>query len=141
MVPKFEDDLSLGKKGEKFFLELIQKKYKDAYQTLGKQNYDIIIPGKFNIECKLDRYSKNSESIAIEYECNGKPSGISLRADYYGIIYHLDGWVYSFVDIETLDWICRDIGKKVSGGDGGRSKMYLINKVRFMSLVGANKIN
>ena len=89
------------------------------------------------IEVKSDRKAGRTGNMAIEYECNGKPSGItSTEADYYiyFIIYmdeiQEDGLpreeCYK-IPIKKLIKIAKEC-KKVIGGDGNRSCMYLVHK-------------
>lgn len=102
--------------------------------------YDLIITkgGKeTKIEVKSDRQAGKTGNMAIEYECNNKPSGItSTEADYYiyFIIYaddiQEDGLpreeCYK-IPIKRLIKIAKKC-RKVRGGDGNRSCMYLVHK-------------
>jgi hypothetical protein len=122
----------------------------DTYeQKQGKfKPYDLIITksGKeTKIEVKSDRQAGRTGNMAIEFECNGKPSGISsTEADYY--IYFIiymddihDGLpreeCYK-IPIKRLIKIAKEC-RKVRGGDGNRSCMYLVHK----SLVARYLIN
>jgi hypothetical protein len=114
----------------------------DTYeQKQGKfKPYDLIITksGKeTKIEVKSDRQAGRTGNMAIEFECNGKPSGItSTEADYYiyFIIYmdeiQEDGLpreeCYK-IPIKKLNKIAKEC-RKVRGGDGNRSCMYLVHK-------------
>ena len=114
----------------------------DTYeQKKGKfKPYDLIITkdGKTcKIEVKSDRQAGKTGNMAIEYECNDKPSGItSTEADYYiyFIIYaddiQNDGLpreeCYK-IPIKELIEISKKCCK-VRGGDGNRSRMYLVHK-------------
>ena len=83
-------------------------------------------------EVKADRMACRTGNIAIEYMCNNVVSGISsTRAKYY--IYFVinpdsnPSNIYDIYKIKTkvlkqLVGNCRS----VSGGDGNRSKMYLL---------------
>jgi uncharacterized protein (DUF3820 family) len=117
----------------------------DTYeQKQGKfKPYDLIITHKsktYKIEVKSDRQAGHTGNMAIEYECNGKPSGISsTEADYYiyFIIYaddiQEDGLpreecykipIKRLIKIVKSPLAC----PKVRGGDGNRSCMYLVHK-------------
>ena len=102
--------------------------------------YDLIITHKsktYKIEVKSDRQAGKTGNMAIEYECNGKPSGITTtEADYYVyfIIYmdeiQEDGLpreeCYK-IPIKKLIKIAKEC-HNVRGGDGNRSCMYLVHK-------------
>jgi uncharacterized protein (DUF3820 family) len=102
--------------------------------------YDLIIKkdGKeTKIEVKSDRQAGRTGNMAIEFECNNKPSGItSTEADYYiyFIIYcddiQEDGTpreeCYK-IPVKRLKKIASKC-RKVRGGDGNRSCMYLVHK-------------
>ena len=114
----------------------------DTYeQKQGKfKPYDLIITHKsktYKIEVKSDRQAGRTGNMAIEYECNNKPSGItSTEADFYiyFIIYmddiQEDGLpreeCYK-IPIKKLIKIAEKC-RNVRGGDGNRSCMYLVNK-------------
>lgn len=85
--------------------------------------------GNTTYEVKADRLGHKWGSFYIEFECNGKPSGLSTtEADYW--------WYYIVKDNYYMAWeiptkTLRDsisTAKCVkSGGDGGRSKGYIFN--------------
>jgi hypothetical protein len=68
-------------------------------------------------------------NIAIEYEFNGKPSGISTtKADYWAFVLG-DKSLVVFIKTENLKDIARawfKSGSVVSGGDFNSSKMILV---------------
>lgn len=80
----FKRDFNLGKKGEEFLKNLLQKCGYTCTEvdTLNKSAYDIKAKppkGKeFTIECKYDSYSQISGNLALEYfnPKTNKPSGI-----------------------------------------------------------------
>ena len=83
-MSSFKKDYNLGKKGEEFVKNLLEKcGYKcEEVDSLNKSAYDIVATPqkgkKFTIECKYDSYSQISSNLALEYfnPKTGKPSGI-----------------------------------------------------------------
>ena len=128
---KFQKDL---KQGQKYELECLKYLEYDEYEhdKAYRKEYDLIIikdDEKIKIEVKSDRLASKTNNMAIEYECNNKPSGISTtEADYwiYFIIHEDKEEVYK-IPIEKLKKLVLNC-RKVSGGDGFRSKLYLLNK-------------
>ena len=128
---KFEKNL---KQGHKYELEALKYLDYDRYEhdTQYRKEYDLIIykDGQpIKIEIKSDRQASHTNNLAIEYECNRQPSGISVtEADYwiYFIVFedHEECYKIPIEDLKNIVKTCR----KVSGGDGNRSKMYLVRK-------------
>ena len=105
----FDLDLQFGIKGEHFILGVMN--------------------GSVKIEVKTDRATHRTGNIVVEFECNGKPSGISTtEADYWAFV--LDGNAIALlIQVDRLKAIARHFYKKngyVSGGDRNSSKMILI---------------
>jgi len=128
---KFHEQLNQGQK-----YELESLKYLD-YDTYGhdkkyRKEYDLVIikgDKRIKIEVKSDRQASKTGNLAIEYECNKKGSGITTtEADYwiYFIVHENYEECYK-IPIEDLRDLVKNC-RKVSGGDGMRSKMYLLNK-------------
>ena len=105
----FDLDLEYGNEGENFVLSLLN--------------------GATKVEVKTDRMAHHTGNIAIEYEFNGKPSGISTtKADYWAFVLG-DKSLVVFIKTENLKDIARawfKSGSVVSGGDFNSSKMILI---------------
>lgn len=84
---------------------------------------------KVRVEVKRDEMVSETGNVAIEFECNGKPSGIAAtESDWYGI--QLAGEQYNdeviiFIKTDRLKKKARKyFGTNVKqGGDGGRAKM------------------
>lgn len=130
-MSKFQNQLSQGHKYEKEALNYLDY---DRYEhdTKYRKEYDLIIYKNdvmIKIEVKSDRQASRTGNLAIEYECNRKPSGISsTEADYWiYFIVHPDRDECYKIPIHDLRELVKDC-YKVSGGDGMRSKMYLLNK-------------
>lgn len=128
---KFKMNLNQGKKYEKIALEYLE--YDTVEHIEGNfKEYDFIISKdniKYKYEVKSDRQASITGNLAIEYEYNKKPSGISSSlADFwiYFIVYEDKEECYKIPSDELKEIIknCR----QVSGGDYNLSKMYLINK-------------
>ena len=77
-------------------------------------------------------------NIAIEYECYGKPSGISAtESDYWfhNLCIGDDTFATLVFDVPSLKRIIHNLDEKrtVSGGDNGASRMYLVNLQKLFS--------
>lgn len=126
---KFEKDLEQGKKYE---LESLNYLDYDTYEMKEGyfKEYDLIITKDnvdIKIEVKSDRQASITGNMAIEYECNNKPSGItSTTADYwlYFVVHKDKDECYKIPTNELKDLV-KDC-KKVRGGDNYKSKMYLL---------------
>ncbi len=128
---KFHKSLKQGQKYEKKCLEYLD--YDNVIHKEGYfKEYDLTIykyGEPIRIEVKSDRQASKTGNLAIEYECNNKPSGItSTEADFwiYFIVYHDRDECYK-IPIDDLKNLVKDC-RKVSGGDGMKSRMYLLNK-------------
>lgn len=133
MPGKFSADLEIGHKLEYFLAWVLEKKYEEVLISQGRfKFFDIHIPATGRkIECKFDKKSKVTPNIAVEYECFGKPSGISSTQAHDWVILLWDEtqqkWVFAIVEVEHLKKLCE--GKRsVSGGDYYASRMYLVPK-------------
>tara|TARA_Y100000385_G_scaffold26760_1_gene25409 strand:+ start:81 stop:482 length:402 start_codon:yes stop_codon:yes gene_type:complete len=128
MREKFQKDLQTGQLYEKKALELIQKKYPKAYIQDGYfLEWDIYIPElDMGVEVKSDAQYKKTGNFYVEYECNGKPSGIATtKAKYYYI--YLDK-LY-ILKTEDLKDKCRkyfNTKRDKKGGDNMASKGIII---------------
>ena len=128
-LSNFKHDLILGQFYEKEALNYI--KYEKFKLSEGKfKPYDIKVwynGKKTRYEIKSDRLGYKTGNVAIEYKCNNIDSGInSTRAKYY-IYFIIKKNCYDAYKIKTkvlkkLVENCR----KVKGGDGCRSHMYLL---------------
>ena len=124
MREKFVKDLETGKVYEKKALELIQKKYPKAFIQDGYfLEWDIYIPElDMGVEVKSDAQYQKTGNFYVEYECNGKPSGIAAtKAKYYYI--YLDK-LY-ILKTEDLKDKCRkylNTKRDKKGGDNMASK-------------------
>ena len=133
---KFSNQLSQGQKYERICLNYLEYDTVEHMKGYFKE-YDLIITKdnkKTKIEVKSDRQASRTGNLCIEYEGNKKPSGISAT--------EADFWVYFIVhpdrdecykipidDLKELVKSCR----KVSGGDGGRSRLYLLHRTKIQN--------
>lgn len=128
---KFEKDLKTGHLYEQrslLYLEYDEYKIMEGYF----KEYDIeIIKNNeiIKIEVKSDKQAALTGNLAIEYECNNKKSGIaSSTADFYIYFIVFDNYEEVFkIPLDELKKIVKKC-KKTTGGDGNRSKMYLLPK-------------
>ena len=115
---KFDIDLEYGKVREQMVADMLQDK---------------------KIEVKSERYAwQKTGNIAIEYECYGKPSGISAtESDYWFHNLCIGDETFATIvfDTNSLKRIISNLDKKrsVSGGDNNASRMYLLNLQKLFS--------
>jgi hypothetical protein len=102
-------------------------------QGLSAENDLAEIMGGKKIELKTETWQwEQTGNICIEYEHNGKPSGIAAtEADYWVHELRRDGktLVYIMFPVDILKEICRKRFKRhhrTKGGDGGKSKVILL---------------
>ena len=139
---KFQNQL---KQGHKYELEALKYLDYDRYEhdTKYRKEYDLIIykdEQPIKIEVKSDRQASKTNNLAIEYQCNREPSGINTtEADYwmYFIVFEDRQECYK-IPIDVLRKFCKSC-HNVSGGDGNRSKLYLLNKNRIKKYLIENK--
>jgi hypothetical protein len=100
-----------------------------------------IMNGCLSVEVKSDYLVDNSGNIAIEYSCNGKPSGIAATKAEYWWIFLSGKYYYDEVSIviktDRLKTIARywyNMGSVVNGGDNNKAKMVLIPKQELLDL-------
>jgi hypothetical protein len=124
--------LSHGQHYEKKALDYIL--YDDIkYPDINVRKYydfEISINGeKIKYEVKADRKASITGNIAVEFECNKRPSGIfTTWAKFY--IYFINYMEYDecyIIPVNDLKNICNIDNRKVRGGDGMRAMMYLVN--------------
>lgn len=135
----FSQDLAFGKKYEELAIFLLQDE-EVIHRPEGKfKEYDFKT-NKAIYEIKSDRLSYNTGNFFIEFQCSNKPSGImSTSADF---------WIYFVITPVSLanypnnhriyriptSYIKEQIKgnpRSIFGGDGYRSKGYLIPETKF----------
>ena len=131
---KFKDDLNIGQKYEEIILKRAKNNFPLAYIQKGKFKYwDIYIPEvNIALEVKYDLRNQTSGNIAIECECNDKPSGITTtKADFWVLFDKPDGKDIWFLteDIRKCIYINNLHPSTIQGpGDPYEKKVYLIKK-------------
>jgi hypothetical protein len=134
----FEKDLQFGTYYEREALKLFEyDKYEMSKGCFKYYDIKLFKDDKVTfVEVKSDRMATKTGNLCIEYECNKKPSGISVTtADVcvYFIIHErkeiekeLKVEIY-IIPTDKLKQISKKC-KSVKGGDGYKSKLYLVNK-------------
>lgn len=139
----FQTDLTNGQEAEIEFAELTMTTRPDIYSNYqlnasstleGLKEYDIKFQRKeptrngamyTYVEVKNDYKSSKTNNIAIEYECSGKPSGISTtKASYWVQKVYEDRFIV-FTVKELRKYIQQNNVKEVTCNNG-KSKMYLL---------------
>jgi hypothetical protein len=131
----WKDDLKFGHVYERRALDFF--KYENfSFNDTGA--YDILLDKLVKIEVKADRLAYATGNLAVEYECRGKPSAISITEAQYHIFFvinrNADDDVY-IIPTEHLKRMVKGC-KIVYGGDRNESCMYLLplsecNKYRY----------
>jgi hypothetical protein len=124
MREKFVKDLETGKVYEKKALELIQKKYPKAFIQDGYfLEWDIYIPElDMGVEVKSDAQYQKTGNFYVEYECNGKPSGIAATKSKYYYIYLDKLYILKTEDLKDKCRKYLNTKKDKKGGDNMASK-------------------
>jgi len=140
----FSKDLEVATKTEEKIAEVLARVTGSTIKRLNNnRDYDILIERKgrdFYIELKEDFMAAKTGNIAVEYECRGKPSGISTsKSDVYAYLVHESATKQSLflTDVKKLkDAINkRMFFREVSGGDAGsNTRMYLFKKHVFTEM-------
>jgi hypothetical protein len=140
----FKLDLEFGQIYEKKLVELLPNEsyvIKQGYFP----DYDVELVNNgvtYKYECKADRYAYKTQQMALECECNKKPSGISTtKADYYAyyVIKPYNLFELYVIPVNVLKECITEHKYKriVYGGDKLASKLYILN----LSLFESYKIN
>lgn len=104
----FSHDLLVGQIAEQFLGDLLQNK---------------------KIEVKNDKIAHKSGRVFVEFECRGKPSGITTtQSDFWAFV--LTTGVVIIVSKDRLTELCNNEynnGNVIRGGDRNTSQGFLIN--------------
>jgi len=132
----FHQDLEYGNAAEEFAISLYE------YDEVGRapkcvfKDWDFWLRSgdtKVFYEVKKDKMTKRTGNVAIEFECSGKPSGISTtKADNY--LYFIEGEnVYYEIPVDYIKQVIAEnkYKRKVRGGDDYRSHCYLFAREVF----------
>ncbi len=152
MKADFKKDLSKGEKAELWVLERLREYYPDLKKRWGQnKGYDFYSEeSKITIEVKAIWASEKYGGIAIEYERESGPSGISITTpDFYCIIYYdkdasrifngfrKDGlWCWTLFPTKELKDICEwDCWKTKECHDKYHARMKIIPVLDFTQYV------
>jgi len=128
MREKFENDLKTGQLYEKKALKLIRKDYPKAYIQDGYfLEWDIYIPElDMGVEVKSDAQYKKTGNFYVEYECNGKPSGIAATKAKQYYIYLDKLYILKTDDLKDKCRKYLNTKRDKKGGDNMASKGIII---------------
>jgi len=126
----FTADLAFGKKYQEIAKKYVREEIIESPEGMFKA-YDFkTATQKFEVKSDRLAYKYGCRTMFIEYECNGKPSGIgSSEADfwfYFMVKPSGDYEVYK-IPINILKDECAKGIRMVSGGDGGRVRGHIIS--------------
>jgi len=136
----FNKDLISGENGEKFIGKFIRdrgmvfdhKRYDNKYDLAFSFNQRV-----YTYEIKTDIYPRDTGNIVVEFECRGKPSGISVTtADYFVNFFPHLGEIWNIKTKSLLNIIQEnnlDVFQN-SGDKNSNTKLYKIPKKKFESL-------
>jgi len=126
----FYKDLLFGQSYEKEALKYFKfKEFKISEGNFKPYDIELIVKDdkKMFIEVKCDRMAHRTGNIAIEYECNNIPSGINTTQAHKWIYFIEESKEVFIIPVKKLRSLINGC-RQVSGGDGFRSKMYLLPK-------------
>jgi hypothetical protein len=132
----FFTDLAFGNSYERRLVEMLKLTDYEIVKGCVK-DYDIIDNGtRLTYEVKADRNTIKTGNICIEYECNGKPSGITTtRADYIAY-FEVEGKLYIIPTIRIIECINKQqYHRRINCGDGYKSRCYLFDKTLFTEYI------
>lgn len=136
----FTQDVLFGKKYELMLLDYLPKEEYDEVDFAPERRFpdwDVRIRRgalEAKYEVKADRLTAKTGNFCVEYECAGQPSGIrTTKADHYAyFVVNGNNHELYLIPIERLrQYIETSTPKKMNGGDGYRSRFYLIPKEVF----------
>lgn len=144
----FSEDLKIGQEVEKRVANVLEKEtgVKCLFPTPGKFSpfdFAFYMPsGEIKTaEVKYDAKASQTGNIAIEVSNNGKPSGLFVtKSDYWVHVVGCDAYLLKTEDLKNK---CLDVRsgleiehfkRKVKGGDGWRTEMYLFD-IRFLKKI------
>jgi len=145
----FNNDLLLGKKYELMLLDYLDNdEYTEVELAPNKRfvEWDVKVTRgalEAKYEVKADRLSAKTGNLCIEYECAGQPSGISTTEANYYAYFVINGSIHDLylIPVERIkELIAQGAYKKMNGGDGYRSRFYLIPKAMFAEYIAKRKV-
>ena len=124
----FKSDLSFGQRYEEEAIKLEGKgqPVETAPKDKAFSDWDFKV-GEECFEVKADRLAHRTGNLCIEYECNNRPSGISVTKATtwcYFVINPAGGYTYYKIPINALRKGC--VGARLWHTDAGRTRFYLV---------------
>lgn len=142
----FNKDISIGERGEDIVIKhLIKLGFKFLHKNKDyRYDYKMLFNNKtISYEQKTDVYPKNTGNIVIEFECRGKPSGISVtEADYFVTYFAHFGEVWNIRsnDLRKLINYLKPHVFNMAGDKGSNTKLYSLKKERVRKFFRVHKI-
>lgn len=136
----FKRDLGIGESIEYKVLQMLRKRYPQAYKKEGyAKEWDIYIPEiEEGVEVKSDQKSQHTGNLVIEIEFNGKPSALSTTKSHVWVFY--TGKKYIFTTPKRIREAIDNAGITpatfTAKGDYSAKKAYLIKQ----HLIEANSL-
>jgi hypothetical protein len=123
----FAKDLAFGRKYEGIAKTMLNEVLVDEPKGCFSA-YDFKTE-KAKYEIKSDLYTHRTGNLFIEFECSGKPSGITTTASDYYIYFVVkgDGFDAYKIPIDVLREACKKPKAIKAGGDGWKSRGFLID--------------
>lgn len=125
----FDTDLAYGLKGEESAQEALSAYFDEKLERNPDPLATDLISPNMTVEVKRERLYFKTNRIAIEYMCNGKPSGISKNSDYFCVLLGDDIYIHDTRKIR--DYLKSKRFLRVRGGDGKRVSMFLLTFPEF----------
>lgn len=130
----FHADLELGENGEDDIVRYLESL---GYKYISRNHdnrYDIIMEYKgrhYTFEIKTDVYPRDTGNIAVEVECRGKPSGLSVtEADFFVTYFKHYGEIWNIRTSKLRDLVKNGnfYLKEGAGDKGSNTKIFLMKK-------------
>tara|TARA_Y100000004_G_C8752867_1_gene343181 strand:- start:117 stop:554 length:438 start_codon:yes stop_codon:yes gene_type:complete len=131
MPDTFHEDIKIGEEAEYMLLSKIKKKYPKAYKQKGEdKRFDIVVPEKnIKIEVKRDIGSNEYPNYFIEFECNGKDSGILATKSDFWVIFDNYKWLWIKVDVlRELSYLYGKFWEGIPKGGASVVKAFRVEK-------------
>jgi hypothetical protein len=135
----FKQDFPIAQATEKMVGKLLERNYCCKILRYNDDNqYDLMVETKeghkITIEVKEDSMCQKTGNIGLEFECRGKPSGISVsKADWYIYVVHAPDFKTKIFLIATKrlkEMIAKALYFRiVDGGDPGSHSMNYLFKL------------
>lgn len=145
----FTEDLKFGEVYQSILLNYIHEDYEEvefAPQNQAFKDWDVkVSKGNYicRYEVKADRLTNKTGNVCIEYECNGRPSGIATtQADVYAyfVVKNANDFDCYLIPVKFIKTLIESGDyRKMVGGDRYRSKFFLIPLNRFSSFLTGKK--